>query len=121
MCVEVRVGNVWCSTVGELRAAIPCEPIKEACYQQMPRETSCLCGIDIPATLASAGVVFTLDETANYVVKTTDERAEPGEKCCKELADRRWHDDGKPMPTCGHEASYVLVVDGVRLAFCAEH
>jgi hypothetical protein len=48
-----------------------------------------------------------------------DDVAMEGEKCCKELEDRRWRDNSEPMPECGKPAAYVIVSDdGERLSFC---
>ena len=57
-----------------------------------------------------------------YPQVSWDETALPSETCCKELADRRWHDENEPMPTCGKPASNVIVSEtGDRLPFCAYH
>lgn len=67
MCTQVCIKGNWCETVGELRRQVPeATIIKEACYRDMPDDDSCLCGIDIPATLNTAGMASEVDESGDY-------------------------------------------------------
>ena len=68
MCVLVNVRSVWCQTVGELRQKVPCQPVKDSCYEIEPRDDDCLCGVNIEATLRAAGVEWTRDECGDYHV-----------------------------------------------------
>ena len=68
MCVLVQVRGIWCETVRELRVTVPCVPVKDACYETMPRDDDCLCGVDIPATLEAAGVTFEKDDCGDFHV-----------------------------------------------------
>jgi hypothetical protein len=48
-----------------------------------------------------------------------DDKATQNEKCCKELENRRWRDNNKPIPECRKPAAYVIITeDGERLPFC---
>jgi hypothetical protein len=67
MCSNVCIKGEWCETVGELRRAVPgATLVKEPCYKELPDDSFCLCGIDIPATLKTAGLDCTQAECGDY-------------------------------------------------------
>ena len=69
MCTAVIVGSTWCYSVGELRERLPgIDVLKNSVYLEMPRDSSCLCGVDIDATLTAAGVAFSKDDCGDYHV-----------------------------------------------------
>jgi hypothetical protein len=74
MCVQVNVRGQWCHTVGELRKAVPCDPIKESCYKKLPNAHQCLCGVDAEATLNATGVEWIRDDCGDYHVGRPTER-----------------------------------------------
>lgn len=60
--------------------------------------------------------------TGIYPQVSWDEQALPGELCCKELVDRRHHDENELMPTCGRPATKAIVSEtGERIPFCNYH
>ena len=56
MCDEIIIGEKTLDTIRELRAALPtAKIIKSPRYMELPPDDSCLCGVDICATLVQAG------------------------------------------------------------------
>ena len=73
MCVQVCVRGNRCDTVGELRLAVPCEIVRDPCYDNLvrkplPQEHQCLCGVDVAATLQAAGVEYEQDDCGDWHV-----------------------------------------------------
>ena len=69
MCVQVCVRGNWCETVGELRRAVPCEIVRDPCYDKLPNDHQCLCGVDLGATLRAAGVRYEQDDCGDWHVE----------------------------------------------------
>ena len=62
MCDEITIGDKTVDTIRELRAAMPtARIIKSPHYMALPPDDSCLCGVDICATLVQAGCDYDHD------------------------------------------------------------
>jgi hypothetical protein len=62
MCDVVVIDGNAVETIRELRAAIPLAEVKKAKrYKAIPPDDSCLCGVDVEATLRQAGRDFEYD------------------------------------------------------------
>lgn len=56
MCDEITIGDKTLHTIRGLREAMPtAEVVKSPHYIALPPDESCLCGVDICATLVRAG------------------------------------------------------------------
>jgi hypothetical protein len=76
MCVEVEINGKWVDCVGDLRAAVKGELVKEACYAAMPPDGACLCGIDIEATAKRHNMMCRQNEAFDWILETTEPRQE---------------------------------------------
>jgi len=55
-----------------LRQALRCELVPEPLYEFIPQDRHCLCGVDIPSTLARAGLECKQDECGDWHVSELD-------------------------------------------------
>jgi hypothetical protein len=59
MCDEITLDGKTLETILQLRAALPtAKIIKSREYEALPSDESCLCGVDVRATLVQAGCQY---------------------------------------------------------------
>lgn len=69
MCVQVKVNDVWCDTMSELRAIVgDAFTTNQDYYWVEPDDECCLCCCDVESTAAKAGYDARLNEVFDWIL-----------------------------------------------------
>lgn len=69
MCTQIHFDDEWLETVGELRRHVPLIQWDKS-YRHPPYDDkTCLCCVDVPATLEAAGIKFT-EKHGDYLAES---------------------------------------------------
>lgn len=69
MCATVNVGDKWCDNQGELKAALGGHALVYHDATIAADDDDCCCPVDMYATAAAVGMVATMNEVCDWVLK----------------------------------------------------